>query len=100
MAFPSLPRMQGTMFYLEALGTGSVPCLRAPPPGLHLVGPSNTASKLASGPTSSHMLPACLLRALPQEAHCLSGSLLSPSKWESLSIPVCFIHSMFASFTE
>jgi hypothetical protein len=58
------------------------------------------SSKLASGPTSSHMLLGCLLRALPQEAHCLSGSLLSPSKWRKLSIHVCFIHSMSTNFTE
>lgn len=78
------------------LGICSVPCLSALPPGLHLVKPSNPASSSEAslspnwplGPPPAHMLPGYLLRALPQEACCLSGSFQSPSKWKSSSIPV------------
>lgn len=80
----------------QGLGTCSVPCLSALPPGLHLVKPSNPASSSEAslppnwplGPPPAHVLPGYLLRALPQEACCLSGSFQSPSEWKSLSIHV------------
>lgn len=66
---------------------------------------SITPSKLASGPTSICPFPcppSCLLKALPQESHCLWGSFLSPSRWKSLcilSVHECLVLSISARFT-